>query len=371
MLRYINLFFWSFIVILLSGCEDENLPDDEICNDQAPLAITARNFDMGFTSWSYGPDEAEVENTYDFIENHGDIYVEQLDYRIPWNAWRNDTALPKEFTDLVSYKVSHKPSGKKLMLAVSLLNADRTDVIEDYDGLVPDYESVNDLESAYYKHLKYVIDEFGPDYLVMAMELNELYDESAPAMWNDSKQMLQAVYSNLKMDFPNLPISVSITLHNWYLPDDVSDKATYVADVESFVNGFDFAAISFYAFMKGLHEEAEFQQAFDFLHDHTSVPVAISETAYLAETLEIESYNLTILADECEQYQYLKTLLKNATDHNYLFTIWWAHRDFDKLWETFPEEAKDLGKIWRDTGLLDENGNLRPAFELWQKVYNL
>jgi hypothetical protein len=55
---------------------------------------------------------------------------------------------------------------------------------------------------------------------------------------------------------------------------------------------------------------------------------------------------------------------------DYEFIIWWAHRDFDALWETFPPELRDLGQLWRDTGLLDESGNERQAFLLWSEQLN-
>jgi len=67
--------------------------------------------------------------------------------------------------------------------------------------------------------------------------------------------------------------------------------------------------------------------------------------------------------------EYLETLAWNAYKQNYEFIIWWAHRDYDELWNTFPEDVKDLGKLWKDTGLLDENGNKRHSFESWQSLF--
>ena len=47
-----------------------------------------------------------------------------------------------------------------------------------------------------------------------------------------------------------------------------------------------------------------------------------------------------------------------------------CYPDFDALWQTFPDEVKAIGQIWRDTGLLDEDGNERPAFTVWQAHFN-
>ena len=40
----------------------------------------------------------------------------------------------------------------------------------------------------------------------------------------------------------------------------------------------DFAAISFYPFLKGLSTNSEITEAFDFLHDNVSIPIAFAET---------------------------------------------------------------------------------------------
>jgi len=52
----------------------------------------------------------------------------------------------------------------------------------------------------------------------------------------------------------------------------------------------------------------------------------------------------------------------------FLFVIWWAHRDYDELWEIFPDEVNDIGKLWLDTGLVDESGQEKLAFETWKRV---
>jgi len=59
-------------------------------------------------------------------------------------------------------------------------------------------------------------------------------------------------------------------------------------------------------------------------------------------------------------------LLSRAQTHHYLFVTCWAARDFDELWQTFPEAVKDLGALWRDTGLIDEAGKSRPAYATWK-----
>ena len=367
-------FFLLFLFLFTFGCEETNVepPAESTClNNSALDVISTRDFKMGFSSWNFGPNEADVNATYQFIEANADIYSEQIDNYIPWNAWINNTALPADFVDNIAFRVTKRATNQQLLLSVSLLNMDRSDLLEDVDGSIPNYTSLNDvvIEDAYFKHLEFLITQFNPTYLVMAMEVNELKIHSE-TKWNEYKLLMTNIKNRIKAIYPNLPLSESITLHNWFKPE-VNNPAEFITEISQYINQTsDFAAISYYPFFKGQHTKVDFQQAFDFLHANTAIPIAFVETAHLAENLEVASFNLFIKSDVCEQKEYLETLLLNAHKHDYNFVIWWAFRDYDALWETFPPEFQDIGKLWRDTGLLDENGNERPSYEVWEEVLN-
>jgi hypothetical protein len=128
----------------------------------------------------------------------------------------------------------------------------------------------------------------------------------------------------------------------------------------------DFSAISFYPFFKGLKTKEDFQEAFDFMYSKLNRPIAFSETGHLSEDLKVDSYSLFIAGDQCEQKDYLEALLRNAQEHNYIYIIWWTHRDYDELWQTFPAEAKDLGKLWISTGIINGDGKEKKAYSSWK-----
>lgn len=337
------------------------------CNKNEPEPIQeSRNFQMGFTTWPYGPNPEDVDDTYAYLQANGDIYAEHIDNNIPWNALINDSPLPAEFTQSMDFKVSKRLPNTNLLLSVSLLNLDRNDLATDLDGVVPDYTSFSDeqIEDAYFEYIDYLIGRFNPDYLVSAIEANELYI-NAPDQWEGYKELMHKVNNRISQAYPDLKISESMTLHNLYQPQ-VAAPETYLNEVFDYMNQMDFAAISFYPFFKDLQTQEDFQEAFDFMHDRLDVPIAFAETAHIAEDLVVPNLNLSIPGSESEQDIYLKTLLTNAEAQNYEFVIWWAHRDYDALWETFPPELQDIGQLWRDSGILNEEGNERLSALTWR-----
>lgn len=348
--------------------EENNLVDPKI----APFILTeidSRNFQMGFSTWPYGPDLNDQDSTYDFIGKQSDIYSEHIDDRIPWSAWMNGTALPQAFVNSIAGKKNRKLANSQLILSVSLLNNSRNELAADYNDSIPAYDSLNQnkIKIAYYKHLEYLIQELQPDYLVAAIEVNELRI-NVPSKWPEYKKLMQAVRDSLRQNYPNLPLAESVTLHNWF-NTSINDSLNYQTDLRNYVNtNMDFAAISFYPFFKGLSDSVDFQQAFDFLHQQTQLPIGFVETTHLAEDLVVPGLSLNIPSTEMEQNQYLRSLLINAYRQDYEFVIWWAHRDYDELWQTFPPELKDLGSLWKDTGLLDEKGKTRPALSTWRSI---
>ena len=368
-------FIFSLLILglgLTTACKDdenENLLPPKQNQPTIAAEIESRNFKMGFSTWPYGPDLNDQDSTYEFISNHADIYSEHIDDRIPWSAWINGTALPQAFVNNIQGRKNRKLPNHQLIVSVSLLNSGRSDLALDYNDSVPDYDSINQISIriAYYKHLEYIIQELQPNYLVAAIEVNELFINS-PNKWPEYKKLMNKVRDSLRQNYPNLPISESLTLHNWY-NTSINDSLNYLTDLSTYLDShMDFAAISFYPFFKGLRNSNEFQQAFNFLHQQTQLPIGFVETTHLAEDLIVPGLGLNIPSSEMEQNQYLESLLVNAYRQEYKFVIWWTHRDYDELWQTFPPEIKDLGSLWKDTGILEENGNPKLSYDSWKAI---
>jgi hypothetical protein len=324
---------------------------------------------MGFTTWPYASTIESVDDTYAYISQNADIYSEHIDGVVPWSAWINGLPLPASFTNDIAARAGRRIPGIELSLSVSLLNTGRSDLANDVDGASPSYAAMNDLaiEDAYVAHLEYIVNQLNPDYLLMSIESNELL-KNAPEKWSAYKLLAANVKARVQAIFPELPIAESLTLHNYFQPD-VPDPEWYIDELTDYANAMDFVGISFYPFFSGLQTKEAFQSAFDFLHEQIQVPIVFSETGHLSEDLTVDAFNLFISGDQCGQNAYLETLLSNAQSHNYGYVVWWTHRDYDALWEVFPEDVQDLGRLWISTGLINEDGAPKRAASTWAVAF--
>lgn len=368
--RHLGLKIGAFILMVSLGCSTDAEREAPPLEDPVLDTSEARVFQMGFTTWPFAPTQSAVDETDAFLMANGDIYSEHIDSEIPWSAWINDTELPAAFTDMVADRTARRTPGTPMTLSISLLNLDRSDLMSDFDGRPPEYTSLNDetIVEAYYKHVGYLVGQLQPEYLVIAVEVDGLL-KNAPEKWEAYKVLISDVKGQIKMEYPTLPIAESVMLHNFYRPD-YDTQQSVIEEVGSYVNTMDFAAVSFYPFLKGLQSASDFQQALDFLHTHVNVPIAFAETGHLSEDLSIAGFDLFIPGTELEQDAYMQTLLTNAQKENYEYIIWWTHRDYDPLWETFPEDLKDLGKIWISTGILNEDGAEKRAYSSWKATFS-
>ncbi|MAE84042.1 MAG: hypothetical protein CMB80_14970 [Flammeovirgaceae bacterium] len=329
------------------------------------IIIANRTFSMGFSTWSYGPSSEAADNTYEFLGANGDIYSEQFDDHIPWFGLFDGRPMPEPAVEDLDNRKGHLLSNKELIVSISLFNPERNNLITAYNDQTPEYSKISDqlIEDAYFNYMSFLLDAFpNLKYVVMAMEINEFY-LNQPDQWEDYKVLAANIRSRLKSKYPEVLLSESITLHNL----STSTNRAYIDEIIAHVNQLDFVAISYYPFLHGALDDTQIQQDFDFLHARITKPIAFVETGQIAETLEVPE--VTLEADECTQKDYVQLLLSNANTHNYEFVIWWTHKDYDELYETFPEEVKPLGRIWRDAGLINEADQERPGFKEWKTVF--
>jgi hypothetical protein len=51
--------------------------------------------------------------------------------------------------------------------------------------------------------------------------------------------------------------------------------------------------------------------------------------------------------------------------------ISFLHRDYDALWEKIKRSSPEAFMVWRDCGLLDQDGKARPAYTVWKRYFEV
>jgi len=333
-----------------------------------------RRFLMGFTSWSSGTTPEATQATYEFISHSADAITEHIE-GVPWTEALSGEPFRKGFLENIERRKKNQPKGLKLVLAISPLNMGRS-ALADYYG---DKENMplpeefrgkhfNDpvIKKTYLNYCRRMAEYFKPDYWIIGIESNELLNNT-PAEWENYLELSRSIYAELKRQYPNTPLAQSVTLHK-LLDKHNAHLDEYQQKISQFIASYDFNAISFYPFFLGMHERKEFQSAFESIPKFGDKPIAISESGHPAEPIIAKTWNLNIPATPEEQNDFVEAMLAAAQKEGYLFVTLFACKDFDEMWQSFPDSVKDLGRLWRDTGIVDEMNNKRPAYFSWMRA---
>jgi len=77
-------------------------------------------------------------------------------------------------------------------------------------------------------------------------------------------------------------------------------------------------------------------------------------------------FSVDVAADAANQDAYVTVLFEQSELLNAEFIIWFSLLDFDALWYGILNQDP-VARIWRDTGLYDQNLIARPALGNWQR----
>ena len=367
------------VIILVYGCA--GTPEKTTGLEHKPAQEDSRAFFMGFTPFPWDMSLEAVMDTGRFIVQNGDIISHHLEQGVPWTEASDDK--PFHPNMMKDWEGRRKLSeGKKLFLSVTPLNEGRNSMElyrgEDEDMPLPDPfrdKAFNDsiVKKAYLSYCRRAVDYFQPDYFAVGIEVNELFHNSRQ-MWSPFVELYKHIYTELKKSYPDLPILFTVSLHNLTNPS-WKDRKEQQDEITKLLEFTDIVGISYYPFMAGQSERPT--EIFDWMRDFTDRPVAITETGFPAEDIVLKTYGITISGSPEKQASYFETLLDRAGKDNYLFVIAFLYRDYDALFgKIFPELEKrdltmDIFSVWRDCGMVDENGTERPALEVWRRYLSL
>jgi len=338
--------------------------------------VKDRPFYMGFTPFPPDITPEAIGRTYKGIAANADIICHHFDDGVPWPEALEGKLFSKHLTDGWNTRRDNTPANFKVFVAVTPLNAFRKGMAlyhgeKDNMPLPKAFENraFDDPEimKAYLQYCRRTVTYFKPDYLAIGIEVNELVHNS-PEKWPGFVTLYKHVYSRLKMDYPQMPIFATFTLHNM-LQEGWSDIELQREKVREFLTEVDIVGISFYPFMKTLGAPERPFEAFDWIREFVGdKPIAITETGFPAEPTHLKDFNVTLPGGEQSQAAYIESVLSAAGRDRYLFVIAFLYQDYDALWEKIKGSfSGDWAAAWRDCGLIDGDGKERPAHEVWRK----
>jgi uncharacterized protein (TIGR03067 family) len=328
----------------------------------------SRGFRMGFTGFVYDFTPEAIEASRTFVRENGDIVCHHIE-GVPWAEALHNRPFPKTLLEEWEGKKAATPPGGKVYLAISPGRGELK-VADKASNILPD-ELKNKgynaplVMQAYLNYCHRAIDFFEPDYLAIGIEVNEIHD-LGPQAWQAYVALHQHVYGQLKQGHAEMPVFASWTLHNMF-----KKRGAMLADWKKLMPYNDVVAVSYYPFMVA---DSDRLPALDWMtaqFDEFQKPYAIVETNDAAERLPLPAAKVVIEGTPQKQEMYYQRLLRLAQERNFEFVISFIHQDYDALWDKIKLFSPELFIAWKDCGLLDEQGNARPAFQVWTAYFDL
>jgi len=365
-----------FFFMIFTGCGGSTSDSITPPTSPPPPVVEKRSFYMGFTPWLYEASLAAISTTYSRISTHGDMIKHHIQGGIPWQEALDGTAYHANVEAELSGRIDNTAAGTQIFLAIDSLNSAR-------DALSPNWgESDNqplsgdwasrtwsspEVIAAYINFASDMIDRFQPTYFDYATEISELILNN-PSGYSDFIIFAQAVHSSLSSLYPNLKLMTSVALKS----PNSNEMQLIEASYGQIMPYTDVLGVSVYPYAFFNHSDRgdPTNMPSNWLSQITSIagnkPLAITETGWIAEDLEIIDFQYSEQSDQTKQNAYATKMLQAAVDLDMEFVIWWTTTDFDTLWNN--ELAQDpIAKIWKDIGLYDENQNMRSALQTWDE----
>lgn len=334
--------------------------------------VDARSFSLGFTTWPYDATVDAALDTEERVATHGDLYGVWVDNGVPWDAALAGGPYPAAVEAELDGQAGSLPDDHEILVSLGLLDSSRVALATDWDGVprTGSWETAAfddpDVQAAYAQWALDVVDRLDPDWLNIALEASDVA-ASTPEQWPALESTICATYDAVKAAHPDLPVFFSVALKG---PEsEESDRLR--AHLPGAVDCTDLAAVSTYGYLFYGHADPgdPDQLPDDWLKQAREMlpgkQLAIGETAWIAERLRVDEWDLDIPADELDQAAYVTRMMEAAAAEDVAFIAWFSVVDYDALWAGALAEDP-VGALWRDTGLYDSDLASRPALDVWE-----
>lgn len=355
-----------------------------------------RRFLLSFTVWPYDATVAAIQDTYVKIKQEGDTITHHLQGGIPWqDALDGKEAYhPSIEGDICGRlqqtypqsNITPDASGRcfapadaarrPIYLAVDSLDQTRRQLAGYWDARESeplaqhapwdtyDFDEVR-VSDAYASFALAMIDRFKPGLLNIGTEASELalHDE---ARYQRYVGFVARVVQKLKAKHPQLPLLISVALKS----PDSAEAMKMKALLPSLIQHIDVVGISVYPyafFEPRVSDPGQLPARWlSQVEDYTAGrPIAVTETGWIAQTLDVPTYGLYVPADDQTQLAFVQQLFDQCQQLQCLLINWFTVADYDRLWQFIGQDP--VSHLWRDTGLYDDTLSARPALSLWRQ----
>jgi len=342
-----------------------------------------RPFRLGFTAFPHEASLEGVEEAFRILRDDADLVTLHHDDGLPWpealasdgngidnypEAWRADWQGKKE----------RLPPTHELLVSITpiAISRDQLALYNDgtggqplssigapWDGADFTHPGVVD---AYIRHAMNTVAFFRPDYLLVGIEVN-LLQKQAPELWPSYVALQQQVYTALKARWPSLTVLLSFTALDMLEGLTDADSSLQVQALRQVESYSDYFGMSLYPYLTALLTDPVPEDLFARLADLSALPYAVAETGYYSEFREFDfgdGLTLTTAGTPAKQQAWIERLLSEAERRQYRFVVNFVGRDYDALCAQI--QCSEVDRIWEASGLVDEDGEDKPAMAVWR-----
>lgn len=332
---------------------------------------------MGITPWPYDLTEDGTRTAYQFVDRHCDLVSHQFDAGIPWQEAFDGSPFPASLQKDIDVRLAHTPDHVKVLLSVAPLQLSRRDRAGNWKGRDESGKGENWSEksftdsaviAAYINFIERMSVALRADFINFGVESNS--GDWDALEFEEYIVFLKQVYLGLQQRLPGKPLFISCMV----LPE-----SSYKLNARKLAAIGDYMGLSAYPYSyvgsnthgntnpelipKGLFEE--------YIDMGGGKPWCFAETGYIAEYLLLRNFGISKAGKPEWQRAYVEKICKLAERRNAAFLVWFCHRDYDqgsRSMRSAGTYTEDLS-FWQDIGLEDEDGNERPALEMWQRWF--
>jgi hypothetical protein len=372
---------------------------------------------------------AMLDWIYDTVRTEGSFFNLHLDSGVPWVEAAVDNltspALPYSPHLRTSWE-AHKariPAGHSLLVSVNPTGVPRDQIAPYFgvgegftyneqfervgDGVIADYENRlppppwnthpldhPDVKLAFTNYCRRVIQYFSPTYLVIAIETTATMHED-PNAYAQLVSLIQHVHGELKARPETRDVQLLVSLSATSFMTDEYGVALKVEeqgplkrelqiqgmlDIAPYVDGF---ALSFYPHYSKWNSTFMLASMFDELWSALALagkPVGFSESGWPAESFDVLGF--MFFSDAEKQARFVRLTIAEAerAPLPVRFLVNFRTRDGDLQWLRMREWSQqepplisaqfvEFYKYFRDIGLFDGDGNVRPALAVWREHF--